>query len=782
MLQSTNHNHRIDGCNSVASMIQSDHFAGLVASKLLDTLVHLIEDKMIGVAIAASGCLRNICAEIGDVVSKELVNQGLLPKLLYLLEQASTALTRMKSPTPVANDPPLHWYSIKLEAAEQLLMQIFALLAFICDASDIAANQFTELQSKNNGLHISLIMDRTTITPESTPIALQSAIDALHFIRSITLGNEVLNLAILGQNSMVTHLMNLSAITSTTPVSTVYDTLRQLMTKSLTYQLSRKQGAIASAFSVPNYPRISNELSALSSSILVHLLQTISETKSTITTEQVETVTRSLIQGFTNVMSSVNLAEILSISMQSLSHLPSLIQQLHTAKQSGTLHEIEEKDIFSNQNETFTEESSLSTTTTTASIDDPSVTYDDNNLPIDNLLADGVQMHMRIYSMYVSCMKLTLDSIASFLSLLPEVDEEEQNQVTPIQVIFRNLSVQFLFENNLASSKSFYFEQMIQLSGLRLISEEQMRLQQIPLTTLSQESCTKVLQYLPEINYRQLGKVYDQLRIQSTVAIASCLLFIPSTIIPRNLIDSLIPYITQLLVTSDVQDILTPPALGEVRNTNVANSTSMSICSADELENIVTIIQQCITMSYYTTQRDIAWKSLSPESISQCVVVSPETISALCTIITSTSKRVSDQVKCISISIVGVLGQSPAMKHCVEQITNSLLDCMLHVSKVRVTEISHDVVVEFINSMIDIYSEDDRNVDIYTKLNVTQRLHTFAPIYNNALREVKKNIKNLDIKQRRMLKTRQLLMTVQHAEEAYENLTQFVKYKKSMKL
>lgn len=215
MLKSSNHNHRIDACNSVAMMVRPDHFAGLVSSKVLQIVADLVNDKMLAVAVAAAGCLRNICAEVGAVVATELSNQGLLKKLIFLLEQCSNALSRVTpGSTVIPADASMHWYAAKSDAVDRLLMQILALLSFLCDSSDPAVRQFTEAQAKNGGLHLAMLMGRTQLTPSSSPFALQVAIDALHFFRTVTVGNDILNVAILGQGSILNHLINLATYAS----------------------------------------------------------------------------------------------------------------------------------------------------------------------------------------------------------------------------------------------------------------------------------------------------------------------------------------------------------------------------------------------------------------------------------------------------------------------------------------------------------------------------------------------------------------------------------------
>lgn len=546
----------------------------------------------------------------------------------------------------------------------------------------------------------------------------------------------------------------------------VLHSLRGNMSASLAHQLARKEGAIASAFTVLNYPRVPQELSAVACSILVHLLQTASDSR--VPAEQLKQIAIPLMTGLSTTMSTSDVFSHLDSALQSLSIIPATIEEIRLAKKNGTLPAPMEKDCLEDAMDQANQESSANPET--AVMGEKNDAELDHDLPMDELLKDAAQMHMRVYSQFASAQKLSLDALASFLSLLPETDEEGARP-TPSQLLFRQLAVDFLVND--AAVKSARLDHICSLVALRLVSPAVFATGNAPVTSLSPERCAAICSSLTEANARQLGRVFDQTRAQAATALSSAMLFIPDEALPETLVRSLLPSVSNVLTSADVVALLhvSTPANP---HPNHADST-LAVCRGDEIEALISTIHQLSMKPTFKLAADRAWAQRTPENIQQCAIVSPQTISAIATVAVSGSKNITSDIKSVAASTLGALGQSPALCEGAEMISNALLEMMLVCSRAKSTDADHDLIFEVLNAIIDMYSEDDRNVEVWKKLNMAQRLSTFVPIYSAAVRELRKSVKA-------KRPTPELMMRIDKAEDGLENLTQFVQYKKSLKL
>lgn len=79
--------------------------------------------------------------------------------------------------------------------------------------------------------------------------------------------------------------------------------------------------------------------------------------------------------------------------------------------------------------------------------------------------------------------------------------------------------------------------------------------------------------------------------------------------------------------------------------------------------------------------------------------------------------------------------------------------------------------------MIDIYSEDDRFLDVYQKLKITEKLSSISPAMNIWIKEATKGKNGAKI---RLDAAAQ--MALEKAKDTLENLKAFIQYKKQRKL
>jgi len=113
-------------------------------------MVKLLEDKMVPVAIAAAGALRNVCVEggaaAGRLLSSHKATASLL-SLLTLLDAAFAATVNEKGRlVPADAAAPLHWYAITPAQASSLFTQVITLFTSLCEVAPSASDEFTLAQ------------------------------------------------------------------------------------------------------------------------------------------------------------------------------------------------------------------------------------------------------------------------------------------------------------------------------------------------------------------------------------------------------------------------------------------------------------------------------------------------------------------------------------------------------------------------------------------------------------------------------------------------------------
>jgi hypothetical protein len=286
LLLSANHNHRIDACNAIAGSVSREHLPTLQNTGCLATLVKLLEDKMITVAIAAAGALRNICveggADAGRLLAPHRVTASVLSLLTVLAAAFAAPLNDKGRVVPAEGAAPLHWYAATHAQITELFTQTIALQSSLCESSVAATDEFTAAQAASSGAQLTFILERCAcLLPSSdvavTPADVSAGIDALTFLRVATASNSTLCAALAGQPAVTDILIAIAAQPAATESlnADTYAPALGVMRDALVKQLRRSQGAVTDAMTLARPRPLAASAATAAAAVVVNVVHSL---------------------------------------------------------------------------------------------------------------------------------------------------------------------------------------------------------------------------------------------------------------------------------------------------------------------------------------------------------------------------------------------------------------------------------------------------------------------------------------------------------------------------
>jgi hypothetical protein len=783
-------------------MSTATFYNGLVTSGCLDILVNeLSADKVIGVAIPAIGVIRNICVDMGLDAASRFASQGLASKLLTIVDSAEFALANIDPATDkVAKGVEFHWYAAKRVELLSLLTQVLSVLCSLCEASEKALDEFTNAQLQNNGKHIVFIMNHTLVTSDMSASQTQLVLDALQFLRAVTSNNDKLNNAVLANAAFCQHLTNLAETAAVQPNSAAsYAHVLSTMRRSLSKELARKQGALASCLLVDLIPRHSIELASLASSVLVNLVQTHVESGNA-TNESLQQLALPALSATHKVLAAVDLVHEARELLTALEQVRAMISQVQQGNFEVDASAVAEETSIEGLPAGDQDQEEQGASDLPDFLTSQSATGTD--LPVDAMWADAVSTHLRVFNQSVFALKNTMDTLTSAVAMLPGEDDEETPALAAQQTVLAMLQQFFVGD----------------IPHYKLILDSQQEVTTGPFVPTTGDGVpaffpaeiVEALSQLPMVAGPGIVHNINMLRVQALTSLSSFLLFIPEQALPAALADTLYASICALMASADVGYMASTPILTAQQQLLAAGALTakctgdqvldvvqaLSRCSVEEASLLAAALSHLVRRQEYKQLHEDAWAKITPseahlatsQQLPRCLAVSQGALRFLEAVGTHPVPATGSvgtplgEAKLYTAMAVGCLGTSPLTAAVNKVFGSILINTLQSQGLMRFALFDFDLVYEAVNSLIDIYSEDDRVIEQYKEVGVTSKLAKFSTLYASYVRElgsaVKTKLKNKITSSE--ASTMELQIRHEKAMEASDNVKAFVQYKKKM--